>query len=104
MRASLLPPKVARLVHANRASRLAVLAWRWRTMKAVRCPGHRGLAVVAQDEATFVHDAVAGVKCGSPVGVPVDVAVFLIYRSVRGRGLLGAACPCGPGQRPADSL
>jgi len=74
MRASLLPPKVARLVHANRASRLAVLAWRWRTMKAVRCPGHRGLAVVAQDEATFVHDAVAGVKCGSPVGVPVDVA------------------------------
>ncbi|MDD9813641.1 MAG: helix-turn-helix domain-containing protein [Thaumarchaeota archaeon] len=73
MRASGLSPKVARLVHADRASRREVRAWRRRTMRIVRRLGRRGFTVVVQDEAIFVHDAVAGVKYWSPVGVPVDV-------------------------------
>jgi len=73
MREHGLSPKVARLVHVNRASRLAGGAWWRRTQKRIRLPRRRGFAVVVQDESIFVHGVVAGVKYWSPVGVPVDV-------------------------------
>lgn len=73
MRASGLSPKVARLARVNRAGRRAVAAWRWRTRRRIARPRRRGLAVVVQDGPVFVHDAVAGVKHWSPVGVPADV-------------------------------
>jgi len=73
MRAFRLSPKVARLVHVNRASRRAVAAWWRRTKRRIARLRRRGFAVVVQDESIFVHDAVAGVKLWSPVGVPADV-------------------------------
>lgn len=72
MRDAGLSPKVARLVHVNRASRRAVAAWQGRLKKRLARLRRRGFTVLVQDEAIFVHDAVAGVKYWSPVGVRVE--------------------------------
>jgi len=117
MRASGLSPKVARLVHADRASRRAVAAWWRRAKRRIARLRRRGFAVVVQDESIFVHDAVAGARLWSPVGVPADVPYTGSHHKVvacgaiaedgrrpfRTRERLGAAtfvwCPRGPRRR-----
>jgi len=72
MRDAGLSPKVARLVHADRAGRRAVAAWQGRLKKRLARLRRRGFTVLVQDEAIFVHDAVAGARYWSPVGVRVE--------------------------------
>jgi len=49
MRDAGLSPKVARLVHVNRASRRAVTAWRRRLKKRLARLRRRGFTVLVQD-------------------------------------------------------
>ena len=62
MREAGLSPKEARLVHVNRAARRAVLSWQRRLKGRISRLRRRGFTVLVQDEAIFVHDAVAGTK------------------------------------------
>jgi len=107
MRASGLPHRVARLVHADRASRRAVAVWWSRTKRRIARPGRRGFAVGVQDEPVFAHDA--GARPRSPVGVSADVPHAGSHHKVvacgaiaedgrwpfRTRKRLGAARSCG---------
>jgi len=69
MRGAGLSPKVARLVRADRAGRRAAAAWQGRLKRRLARLRRRGFTVLVQDEAIFVHDAVAGARYWSPVGV-----------------------------------